>query len=662
MIKMLSLEEILERLNAEDESVEIEAKRGSDVGKSMLETISAFSNEPDSNGGYLVLGVVRDEKTLKYEVEGVEKLDDVKTSLSTVCRENFNIPIRPNIYTETFDGKTAIIAYIQEAEPQQKPVFIKSKGVKTGAYRRISSTDQRCTDEDLMLFVQLKNRRSFDETPLPEATVEDFEPRALQEYKRLRTEINSAAEELTYSDEELLDALGATVVYKGNRCATIAGILLFGKSIALRKYFPMMRVDYMRVSGNEWMQDVENRYESSLEMREALVLMIRRLINQIMEDIPKRFSLPENSPQRKDIPLIPFRVVREAVANALMHRDYNLHSAIQVVRYGNRIEIINPGYSLIADENLGEPGASRMRNPRIAGVLRDLNYAETKGTGIRTMRRMMQEANLTTPIINSERRMNIFKLALSDIHFIEQEDIKWLETFKDCNLADEESRALLFVRKFGSIDNAAFRSINQGTDTLKASRYLQRLRDLNLLEQRPQGSATYYVAGSRLTETFEEAERQRSLFPKEFQSLSDKTESLPYKEGSLSDKTIYPVDSLIYPVDKTIYWVDKVINYVDKTLSTKLKYSRPDLALEIEKAGKRGTVEEIEILILRLCDWKTLRSIEIASLIGRNQDHIKTAYLRRMIRDGLLEYKFPENPSHNKQAYRTTEKGKRELS
>lgn len=138
---MLSLEEILERLNAEDESVEIEAKRGSDTGKSMLETISAFSNEPDRSGGYLVLGGVRDKDTLKYKVVGVEKLDDVKTSLSTVCRENFNLPIRPNIYAETIDGKTAIIAHIPEAQPQEKPVFIKSKGVKTGAYRRISSTD-----------------------------------------------------------------------------------------------------------------------------------------------------------------------------------------------------------------------------------------------------------------------------------------------------------------------------------------------------------------------------------------------------------------------------------------------------------------------------------------------------------------------------------------
>ena len=646
---MLSLEEILDRLNTEDESVEIEVKRGSAIGKSMLETISAFSNEPDQNGGYLVLGIVRDEDTLKYNIEGVQRLDDVKTSLSTVCRENFNISIRPYIYTEAMDRRTAIIAYIPEAEPQQKPVFIKSRGVKTGAYRRISSTDQICTDEDLMLLIQLKNRLSFDETPLPETSIKDFEPRALKEYRRLRTEINPTAEELTYPDNELFDALGATAIHQGKTCATVAGILLFGKSSALRKHFPMMRVDYLRVPGNKWMDDVENRYEG-LEMREALVLMILRLINQVMEDIPKRFSLPENSARREDIPLIPFRVVREAVANALMHRDYNLHSAIQVVRYGNRIEIINPGYSLIADENLGEPGASRMRNPKIASVLRDLNYAETKGTGIRTMRKMMQKANLTTPIITSDRRLNVFKLSLLSIHFIEEEDAKWLENFKDCNLADEEARALLFLRKFNYIDNAAFRAINSGTDTLKASNHLKRLRDLNLFEQRPKGAATYYIPGKRLLDTLElEDFIQNTLFPK-----------YPLDAEQFSDETNL-VDKTTNLVDKTTNLVDKTTNLVDKTLSTELKQSHPALSLEIQKVGKRGTNEEIKILVLKLCAWKTLRTVEIALLLGRTSHHLNTDYLSRMIRDELLEYKFPKNPSHSKQAYRTTDKGKLEL-
>jgi DNA-binding PadR family transcriptional regulator len=107
--------------------------------------------------------------------------------------------------------------------------------------------------------------------------------------------------------------------------------------------------------------------------------------------------------------------------------------------------------------------------------------------------------------------------------------------------------------------------------------------------------------------------------------------------------------------------VDKPIDLVDKPLYKELKLNHPNLALQLEKAGKRSNVEDIEKFILALCAWKTLQAVEIALLLGRTSHHVKINYLSRMIRDGLLEYKFPENLSHNKQAYRTTEKGKREL-
>ena len=79
-----------------------------------------------------------------------------------------------------------------------------------------------------------------------------------------------------------------------------------------------------------------------------------------------------------------------------MHRSYTQHSPIQVIRYSNRIEIRNVGHSLKPVAELGIPG-SRLRNPTLAAVLHDLNLAEAKGTGIRSMRRLAAEAGLTLP-------------------------------------------------------------------------------------------------------------------------------------------------------------------------------------------------------------------------------------------------------------------------
>jgi ATP-dependent DNA helicase RecG len=611
---MLNFDELWEKLANGDESTEIEAKRGEDVGKSILETISAFANEPDNGGGYLVLGVVREDDTLfpDYRIVGVSKPDQVQATLATLCRDALQPPVRPKVWSETRDGKAVIIAFIPEAQPHQKPVFIKSRGLANGSFRRISSTDQRCTDDDLAILIQSRTHQSFDKTILPETSLDDLDPRTLQEYRQIRARVNPTAAELNYSDEELLDAVGATDTHKGQRCVTVAGLLLFGKQSALRRHFPMTRVDYIRVAGREWLSDPDKRYEYAIELREALLLMIPRLISQIMDDIPKSFSLPENSPTRQDVPLIPFRVVREAVVNALMHRNYRTEKTVMIIRFSNRLEIHNPGYSLIAEERLGEPHATQTRNPRIADVLHDLNYAETKGTGIRAMRELMAQANLTLPIFNSDRAKDSFTASLFTVHFLEKADIEWLANFKDCGLSEDETRALIFVRKTGVINNSLYREINRGLNVVEASRALQRLRGLELIEMRDKGANTFYVPGKRVLKL----EGPTSLI-----SASNPPDKNLSGRSSLPDKVAFP--------------------------------GLPQHLVEaVEKLGQRATPEEIKYVIRKLCTWRALQVTELAVILNRSRKHIQEKYLKEMIRSDELRYTYPENPAHPQQAYK----------
>ena len=78
---------------------------------------------------------------------------------------------------------------------------------------------------------------------------------------------------------------------------------------------------------------------------------------------------------------MPEKVIREAIVNALIHRTYRVNQPVQIIRYTNRIEIINPGFSLKSEDSLGEPG-SVLRNPFISAVFHETNIAETKGSGI----------------------------------------------------------------------------------------------------------------------------------------------------------------------------------------------------------------------------------------------------------------------------------------
>lgn len=166
---------------------------------------------------------------------------------------------------------------------------------------------------------------------------------------------------------------------------------------------------------------------------------------------------------------------------------------MQLIRYANRLELRNPGHSVKAEEQLGEPG-SKTRHPRIAVVLHDVNVAETKGSGIRAMRELMQQHDLLPPTFGSSRRPGQFVAVFLFHHFLGTTDLARLRSLTAEPLSDEDARALVAVRELGAIDNAADRSINC-TDTLNASVHLRRLRDLGRLAMKGSGSRTDYVPG-----------------------------------------------------------------------------------------------------------------------------------------------------------------------
>ena len=606
-------------LNTLDENERLEAKRGSEIGPSVLETICAFANEPGLQGGTLLLGIVRDESDMfsPYVAEGVEQPDMLSANLATQCREQFNLPVRVQISNEQAGGKTVLVVTVPEAQPGDKPIFIKSRGLPKGAFRRVGSTDQQCTEDDLLTLYQGRQVESYDYTVLPDTTLADLAPEAIEDYRKVRAEANADAEELRWSDADLLESLGCTRRHQGVLAPTVAGLLLFGKPQALRRVFPMTRVDYIRVPGKEWVPDPERRFDS-LEIRDYLFRAIRRSLAAVLDDLPKAFGLAEGDAQRTDKPLIPQRVLREGIVNALMHRSYRSHAPIQIIRYSNRIEIRNPGHSLKSPEHLGDPG-SDPRNPRIASVLLDTRFAETKGSGIRVMREMMVAAGLEPPLFESTRSTDSFVARYYFQHFLGEEAIQWLSRFRDLHLSDEEARALVAAREQGAIDNAMYRELNR-VDTLAASGSLRRLRDAGLLEQKGRGSSTYYLPTGRLLGS----DKHSTL-------SSNPEEAYLASPGGLSSNP--PA------LSGNPQWLALP----------------PELQDMVADLGQRAAPDKIREAITRLCQYRPWQASDLAELFDRNPAYLGTQYLRPLVSAGALAYTIPEQPNHPHQAYHAVE-------
>lgn len=103
----MTIRELIEQLNNSDERSNLEAKKGTAIDRSILETICAFSNEPNLGGGYILLGIKESENSLfpSYEASGVVDPDKLQKDIATQCADSFNLPVRPKITVEEINSK-----------------------------------------------------------------------------------------------------------------------------------------------------------------------------------------------------------------------------------------------------------------------------------------------------------------------------------------------------------------------------------------------------------------------------------------------------------------------------------------------------------------------------------------------------------------------------
>ena len=641
---------LLEQLRQLDESERIEAKRGSRVGESLLETVCAFSNEPGLGGGWLLLGVEKgSDQPGDYVVVGIADPDGLLNDLHTRCANAFNVPVRIQARAEKLAGKTVVVVEVPEMDKANRPIHFHNKPLPKSAWRRSPNGDYRCNDNDLAELYQQRTGQSFDGSVVQVASIEDIDSDALDYYRQARESISPSAEELNFNDEELLESLGGAVRQSGQLLPTVAGILLFGRRPAIRRLFPANRVDYIRVPGKEWIEDPEERF-TTLDMRDTLPRLIQRASAAVLDDLPKAFRLPEGSIQRDEHPILPAKVVREAIVNAVMHRNYQRHQPTQLVRYSNRLEMSNPGYSLKAIEQLGEPG-SEWRNPVIASVLHEMGLAETKGSGIRVMRRLMEQADLSPPSFDSDRHRDQFAAIYLFHHFLSEDDIRWLGQFQKFGLTMDEQRALIFLRETGRISNADYRDLNR-VDTLVASQHLAHLRDLQLVTQVPKGPATYYLPGAALDFSGSSEAPDRSEDDL-FTHIDDKDDSAKELSPSSRERD--------EPLSRESEFLSRESNSLSRESTSLSRESLmqelpASLRVELDQLGQRSRKpDRFRSVLSQLCKLRPYSVRELSIITARNSSYLQHQYLTPMVRERLLKLKFPEEPNRPDQAYLSNE-------
>ena len=676
---MLSNDEMLNVYNEllkSSELTHIEAKKASGgIGDSVMQTVCAFANEPNTNHGYLLLGVSEpNEDHDKHWVSGVEDTDKILNDLQNNCRNQFENTIQIEANILILENKKVVVAKVFELNAASKPCGFKSSGkksknyTKTGVWRRGINGDYEARIDELQDIIAAKAGQSFENVVLPNASLLDIDSNAIALYRKQRAKVQADAAELEYSDNELLLSFNLIQEVNGVLKPNVAGLLLFGSHLALRRHLPMARVDYIRNAGTRWVEDSDERFMYTKDFREPLIEMIPRIEAIIMDDMPNHFRLDDNELQRSDEPLLPQRVVREALVNMVMHRDYSANQPSQINRFKDRLEMQNAGYSLKPLDSL-DSASSVTRNPLIAAVLYDLRLAETKGSGIRTMRDKLNQAKLSAPRFDSNHVRNYFKATFLLHQLMDDKQLKWLEAFDNYGLSDNDAMALMLAYETGKVNNSSLRDITK-LDTLSASSLLSKLCKKNLLQKKGKGTSTIYTLTEYALDIGLNANNDSNFVLGDITSEADVQTSEADVQTSdadvqtseadvqTSDADVQTSDADVQTSDADVQTSDADDQYAfDFSESLKLEEPPRQALNQLQALPKKSLPEEVDRRILILCQNEALSTDQLSKNLNRNSDYLRKQYISQLLNRGLIRQLYADSPKHPYQAYITTELG-----
>lgn len=357
-------------------------------------TLAAFSNDYSwIGGGYLYIGVNNDGIPIGL----TEDFDEIQKSIADICRQSIVPSISPFITKLNIDNKE--IAEVKILRSISRP-----HRYKQICYIRVASTTRKATKNEENIIQQNAVLPSYDKQPAARYSSEQIDWNKFDEY------INSCKSKDIYETTNDIKeiALNLEFVLKTEErfIPRIGTLLVFG--ISPSSYFANSKIQAVKYNGI----DITSPISSRRIIEGTLPELIRDAIN-FVENITSKGSIIESdSLTRNDILEYPFLVLREAVANAVVHRDYSIAGReIDLRIFDDRIEIMSPGTlgGGLTVEDLGT-GKRYIRNQLIVDTLNEMRYIERAGTGIARILKEMKINGSPNPKFQVD--INTFKIII----------------------------------------------------------------------------------------------------------------------------------------------------------------------------------------------------------------------------------------------------------
>lgn len=420
------LVEIVKRIQSyQCESKNIEIKAASGGCPRLYDSLSSFSNQDE--GGIIILGLKEKDN---FATVGVYDVQDLQHKVTAQCKQ-MEPEVRPLFTVAQIDGKSVLAIEVPGCDVAQRPVYYKGLGIQKGSYVRVGEADEPMNEYEVYSYEAFKRRIRDDVRVVEGARLEHLQPELLEKYLDA---VKMERENLSHntSNSQILDLMGVTAGGK----PTISGVLVFGKYP--QAYFPQLCITAVVVPGTE-VGDIGSegeRFIANKRLTGTISEMLNAAVDFVQRNMRVKTIINEQG-QRSDKAEFPIKAVREVILNALVHRDYSIHtegSPITIYMFSNRMEVSNIGglYGRISIDSLGKVHPET-RNPTLANILELLKETENRFSGIPTIRREMKLALLPEPLFSVSN--GEFKVTLDNGYSIQEKEEKSEPTGLDVRAA-----------------------------------------------------------------------------------------------------------------------------------------------------------------------------------------------------------------------------------
>ena len=427
-----------------------------------IETAAAFAN---TNGGTILIGV-SDKREIRGITVGKETLRDVSNRISQATEP----PVVLEIESVDVEGKLVLLIYI--AETSIKPVSVRGR-----CYKRVGNSNRVMSPQEIAQMHLESVGQTWDQLLVTRAGIDDIDKKKVEWYLTRRETIRNVSKPQDMSMAAFLKNINGI---SDDGTPTHAGLLFFSKH-PQRRFFHNAQLRVVRFKGTSVTHPVIDRldcFETLWENVNAAEEFIRRNIRLLSFRTSKSF-------QRDDKFEYPLNALREAIINALIHRNYQETADVRVFIFDDRIEIINPG-TFPEGVSPNEP-THKPVNPTLSQFMFDVGFIERYGAGIRMMQRLCREWENKAPRYEFHpiETKIIFDSPIQESTYVEIDDISE-------QLNERQKNALFHIQKNGQITRKEYVQINHVSNTT-AYEELRDMADKSLLDVKGKGRGTKYV-------------------------------------------------------------------------------------------------------------------------------------------------------------------------